>query len=162
MSLDQPSAIPVDTHIWQIATRDYKFKHRGKKVSSLTKDVYNGIGDLFRGLWGEYAGWAHSVLFTADLRVFREYEGVVDGVLETMVKEEEEREGNEDVSGEVENTKTTVNGEGVKKRKVDQVLTETIVREKRRSVKNVNGYLTAYEKTTIVRIHENGDGERIE
>ena len=158
MSLDQPSAIPVDTHIWQIATRDYKFKHKGKKVSSLTKDVYNGIGDLFRGLWGEYAGWAHSVLFTADLRVFREYEGVV----EMTVKVEEEKEGNEELSGEVEKTKTTINGEGVKKRKVDQVLTETLVREKRRSVKNLNGYSTAYEKTTIVRIHENKDGESIE
>ena len=158
MSLDQPSAIPVDTHIWQIATRDYKFKHKGKKVSSLTKDVYNGIGDLFRGLWGEYAGWAHSVLFTADLRVFREYEGVV----EMTVKVEEEKEGNEELSGEVEKTKTTINGEGVKKRKVNQVLTETLVREKRRSVKNLNGYSTAYEKTTIVRIHENKDGESIE
>jgi N-glycosylase/DNA lyase len=158
MSLDQPSAIPVDTHIWQIATRDYKFKHKGKKVSSLTKDVYNGIGDLFRGLWGEYAGWAHSVLFTADLRVFREYEGVV----EMTVKVEEGKEGNEELSGEVEKTKTTINGEGVKKRKVNQVLTETLVREKRRSVKNLNGYSTAYEKTTIVRIHENKDGESIE
>jgi hypothetical protein len=27
----------------------------------MTKDVYNGVGDFFRNLWGEYAGWAHSV-----------------------------------------------------------------------------------------------------
>jgi N-glycosylase/DNA lyase len=60
-SLDQPSALPVDTHVWQIATRDYKFKLKGKKVASMTKDVYNGVGDFFRGLWGEYAGWAQSV-----------------------------------------------------------------------------------------------------
>lgn len=54
--------------VWQIAQRDYKFgkgKHR-----SLTKATYDGVGDHFRSLWGKEAGWAHSVLFTADLRAF--------------------------------------------------------------------------------------------
>lgn len=63
-------AVPVDTHVWQIAQRDYKF---GKgKHSSLTKATYDAVGDHFRKLWGKEAGWAHSVLFTADLRVFSE------------------------------------------------------------------------------------------
>lgn len=63
-------AVPVDTHVWQIAQRDYKF---GKgKHSSLTKATYDAIGERFRGLWGKEAGWAHSVLFTADLRAFSE------------------------------------------------------------------------------------------
>ena len=54
--------------MWQIAQRDYKF---GKgKHSSLTKVTYDAIGDKFRSLWGKEAGWAHSVLFTADLRAF--------------------------------------------------------------------------------------------
>ena len=56
--------------MWQIAQRDYKFgkgKHR-----SLTKLTYDAIGDHFRTLWGKEAGWAHSVLFTADLRAFSE------------------------------------------------------------------------------------------
>jgi N-glycosylase/DNA lyase len=85
MSLDQPSAVPVDTHVYQIAMRDYKFRFKGKKVASMTKDVYNAVGDFFRTLWGDYAGWAHSVylmaiwltqvLFTADLRRFKDYEG---------------------------------------------------------------------------------------
>ncbi len=54
--------------VWQIAQRDYKF---GKgKHSSLTKATYDAVGDRFRSLWGKEAGWAHSVLFTADLRAF--------------------------------------------------------------------------------------------
>ena len=28
------------------------------------------MGDHFRSLWGKQAGWAHSVLFAADLRTF--------------------------------------------------------------------------------------------
>ena len=56
--------------VWQIAQRDYKF---GKgKHSSLTKATYDAVGDKFRSLWGKEAGWAHSVLFTADLRTFSE------------------------------------------------------------------------------------------
>lgn len=54
--------------VWQIAQRDYslgKGKHR-----SLTKATYDAVGDYFRQLWGKEAGWAHSVLFTADLRAF--------------------------------------------------------------------------------------------
>ena len=56
--------------VWQIAQRDYKF---GKgKHSTLTKATYDAVGDKFRSLWGKEAGWAHSVLFTADLRAFSE------------------------------------------------------------------------------------------
>jgi N-glycosylase/DNA lyase len=63
-------AVPVDTHVWQIAQRDYKF---GKgKHSSMTAATYTAIGNLFRKLWGKEAGWAHSVLFTADLKAFSE------------------------------------------------------------------------------------------
>jgi N-glycosylase/DNA lyase len=65
--------VPVDTHVWQIAARDYKFRLKGKKVVSMTKDVYNGVGQFFRSLWGDYAGWAHSVrllYLKADVRFF--------------------------------------------------------------------------------------------
>ncbi|KAK0516066.1 hypothetical protein JMJ35_002100 [Cladonia borealis] len=70
MGLGWGEAVPVDTHVWQIAQRDYKFG-RGKH-SSLTKATYDAVGDKFRSLWGKEAGWAHSVLFTADLRAFAE------------------------------------------------------------------------------------------
>ncbi|XP_077986554.1 N-glycosylase/DNA lyase-like [Glandiceps talaboti] len=68
MSLDKHSAIPVDTHVWQIARRDYLPKLTQTK--SLTDKVYREIGDFFCNLYGDYAGWAHSVLFSADLRKF--------------------------------------------------------------------------------------------
>lgn len=69
MSMDKAGAIPVDTHVWQIASRDYIPKLKQSK--SLTDNLYKEIGDHFRSLWGPYAGWAHSVLFTADLKKFK-------------------------------------------------------------------------------------------
>lgn len=70
MGLGWGESVPVDTHVWQIAQRDYKF---GKgKHKSLTKVTYDAVGDHFRALWGREAGWAHSVLFTADLKSFSE------------------------------------------------------------------------------------------
>lgn len=70
MGLGWGEAVPVDTHVWQIAQRDYKF---GKgKHASLTKATYDAVGNRFRSLWGKEAGWAHSVLFTADLKAFAE------------------------------------------------------------------------------------------
>lgn len=51
MSMDQPSSIPVDRHVFQFAERWYGI--RTKK--------YEEIAQRFRDLWGEWAGWAHSV-----------------------------------------------------------------------------------------------------
>ena len=70
MGLGWGESVPVDTHVWQFAQRDYKF---GKgKHKSLTKATYDAVGDHFRQLWGIEAGWAHSVLFAADLKTFAE------------------------------------------------------------------------------------------
>ena len=68
MGLGWGEAVPVDTHVWQIAVRDYKFKKQASKTFS--KGMHDAVGDHFRNLWGEYAGWAQSVLFTANLRAF--------------------------------------------------------------------------------------------
>ena len=65
MSLDKTDAIPVDTHMFQIAAKSYLPHLKGCK--SVTDKVYWEIGDHFRSLYGDYAGWAHSVLFSADL-----------------------------------------------------------------------------------------------
>ncbi|KAH8159607.1 hypothetical protein CIB48_g8647 [Xylaria polymorpha] len=70
MGLGWSEAVPVDTHVWQIAQRDYRF---GKsKTKTFSKAMYHSIGDHFRQIWGPQAGWAQSVLFTANLKSFAE------------------------------------------------------------------------------------------
>ena len=69
MGLGWGEAVPVDTHVWQIAQRDYKFGTKSK-TKTFTKAMYDAVGDHFRGIWGPQAGWAQSVLFTANLREF--------------------------------------------------------------------------------------------
>eukprot|EP01031_Cornospumella_fuschlensis_P046504 gene46504-56944_t len=71
-SLDQPNIVPVDTHVWRIATRDYAPQLANSRSSSLTPAVYDSVGDVFRRLFQRNAGWAHSVLFAAELPAFRE------------------------------------------------------------------------------------------
>ncbi|KAI9484198.1 MAG: DNA glycosylase [Benjaminiella poitrasii] len=67
MSLDHSESIPVDTHVWQIALKDYGFNKRAKTLNS---KLYDEVGEHFRLLFGKFSGWAHSVLFTADLKSF--------------------------------------------------------------------------------------------
>ncbi len=64
MSLDKPGSIPVDRHVFAFAEKKYRIRSKN----------YEEIAEKLRALWGDYAGWAHSILFTADLRAFREYE----------------------------------------------------------------------------------------
>lgn len=75
MSLDQMSSVPIDTHIWRIARERYKFtpssSSKTKVIANLNDKLYREIGDKFRELFGERAGWAHSVLFTAELKTFK-------------------------------------------------------------------------------------------
>lgn len=85
--------------MWQIAQRDYKFgkgKHR-----SLTKATYDAIGDHFRSLWGKEAGWAHSVLFTADLRAFSERLSIKMDVKQELIKAEEDANSTVEMASEV-------------------------------------------------------------
>ena len=55
----------------------------------MTKATYAAIGDHFRTLWGKEAGWAHSVLFTADLRAFSERLSIKVDIEEKVVKKED-------------------------------------------------------------------------
>ncbi|RCK66377.1 N-glycosylase/DNA lyase [Candida viswanathii] len=77
MSLDKHDVVPIDTHVYQIAVRDYKFKGK-KDVKTLNKETYAAIREFFKEVFGEYAGWAQSVLFAADLSDLNNGTNIVD------------------------------------------------------------------------------------
>ncbi|BFI31877.1 N-glycosylase/DNA lyase [Marchantia polymorpha subsp. ruderalis] len=63
-SMDQHHAIPVDTHVWQIAVR-YLLPELADR--SLTLKAHQEVQDAFVKRFGTYAGWAHTVLFISEL-----------------------------------------------------------------------------------------------
>jgi N-glycosylase/DNA lyase len=69
-SLDQDDAIPVDVHVQHIASRDYDSSVLGE-AKSITPTIYKRVGNLFRDRFTNYPGWAHSLLFVAELPSFR-------------------------------------------------------------------------------------------
>ena len=58
-------AVPVDTHIRQIAVRLFRPDLASK---SLTPAVYSQLADLYRERFGPYAGWAQQYLFLGELK----------------------------------------------------------------------------------------------
>ncbi|KAG0081513.1 8-oxoguanine glycosylase ogg1 [Podila epicladia] len=83
MSLDKHNTIPVDTHVWQIAVRDYKFRFEGKAPKTISPAIYKAVGKHFADIFGDYAGWGHSVLFAADLKNIEGRVKVEDGDVKT-------------------------------------------------------------------------------
>lgn len=63
-SLDKHDAIPVDTHVWDLATRYYA-PHLAKKA--LTPKLHAVVQQAFVDRFGPYAGWAHNCLFVSEL-----------------------------------------------------------------------------------------------
>jgi N-glycosylase/DNA lyase len=43
--------VPVDTHVWQIAQRDYNFG-KGAKTKTMNKAMYDAVGLHFRKIVG--------------------------------------------------------------------------------------------------------------
>ena len=43
MSLDKAEAVPIDTHVWQIAKRDYNYASRHTQ-KSITEKIHRDIG----------------------------------------------------------------------------------------------------------------------
>ena len=60
----QKEVVPVDTHVHQIAVKHYGLKgiFNGRKVN-VTPTIYEAVNTKLFGVWGDYAGWAHSVCF---------------------------------------------------------------------------------------------------
>jgi N-glycosylase/DNA lyase len=73
MSLDKKEVIPVDTHVHQIAIKHYGLRSASGTKAAMTPKLYADVNSKLADVWGDYAGWAHSVLFTADLKSFSTY-----------------------------------------------------------------------------------------
>ena len=63
-SLDKHQAVPVDTHVRQLA---YRLFLPDMKTRSITESGYRRIVDAFVDRYGDYAGWAQQFLFYEDL-----------------------------------------------------------------------------------------------
>jgi N-glycosylase/DNA lyase len=63
-AMDKDQAVPVDTHVRQVATRYYLPEFKQK---TLTPAVYASIVRCFQEKFGHYAGWAQEYLFYDDL-----------------------------------------------------------------------------------------------
>ncbi len=63
-SLDKDEAVPVDTHVRQLAQRLWAPEVAGK---SLTDALYRRVVDAFAARYGPLAGWAQQFLFYEDL-----------------------------------------------------------------------------------------------
>lgn len=80
----------MDTHVYQIAVKHYGLRTPLK--ANMTPVLYAQVAQKLAGVWGDYAGWAHSVcmhsthekqmidrlnlhkvMFTADLRSFADF-----------------------------------------------------------------------------------------
>ncbi|GAA5863787.1 hypothetical protein JCM1840_005766 [Sporobolomyces johnsonii] len=58
--------VPVDTHVFQIAIRDYAFP--STRIASLTPALHDRVAAHLSSRWGAHAGWCQQVLFFADLK----------------------------------------------------------------------------------------------
>ena len=52
--------VPVDTHVHQIAVKHYGLSG-SKAKATMSPALYEQVNTKLVGVWGEYAGWAHSV-----------------------------------------------------------------------------------------------------
>ena len=69
-ALDKDTAVPVDTHVRQIATRLFLPDLCGK---SLTPRIYDALAESYRERFGDFAGWAQQYLFFGELHRSREF-----------------------------------------------------------------------------------------
>ncbi|KAK3694078.1 DNA glycosylase [Podospora appendiculata] len=131
MGLGWGEAVPVDTHVWQIAQRDYQFG-KGGKTKTLTKAMYDAVGDHFRNIHGPKAGWAQSVLFTANLKSFSEQASIKKA--EVLVKVEEGQDSvSVDTATKTRKRKTAATEKTVKVEVEDDQCTEVKSRGTRTS-----------------------------
>ncbi|CAI5979588.1 unnamed protein product [Closterium sp. NIES-64] len=64
LSLDQHAAVPVDTHVWQLAQRHYASSIKGK---TLTARVRVQLTQALEQVFGPMCGWAVNAMFASEL-----------------------------------------------------------------------------------------------
>ena len=62
MSMGKNNAVPIDTHMLQVAKRDYNFVQKAKSFTPLQ---YRLVQKIYQDIWGEYAGVVQLVIFLA-------------------------------------------------------------------------------------------------
>ena len=67
MCLDQPSLIPIDTHLTAIAARHPAFPSRLRN-KPMSKQIYDEVQGFLVDKWGPMGGWCQAVMFAADLK----------------------------------------------------------------------------------------------
>lgn len=73
MSLGYLEAVPIDTHIFQIARTNY-LPHL-KEQKTVTPKIHTEINAYLRELWGPLAGWAQAIIFSTKINVKSESNG---------------------------------------------------------------------------------------
>lgn len=63
MSLKHYKSVPIDTHMFQVAQRDYGFKLNAK---TFTPKEYRRAKELFQNEWGQYSGVVQLVILFKD------------------------------------------------------------------------------------------------
>lgn len=126
----------MDTHVYQIAVKHYGYHTKGKASSALTPKMHAEIARKLQDIWGVYAGWAHCVLFTADLRAFKAY-GLE--ATETVAKEE------------------VVESQTVVKTETEETIV-TVVEVKRKKKRKSDVMEENFEVSTVVETVENATG----
>lgn len=66
--VEKPEVVPVDTHVHQIAIKYYGLSASTKKTA-MSPALYAIVNAKLAGIWGSYAGWAHTV------RIYSEKQG---------------------------------------------------------------------------------------
>lgn len=91
MSMDHLSSVPIDCHIYQIVCRNYMPNLRQER-KSLTDSVHDLIGEHFKSLHGDLAGWSTSVLFIGELKHLKPTEGPKASEKEEVEEEKEDQD----------------------------------------------------------------------
>jgi hypothetical protein len=151
--LKKLDVVPVDTHVYQIAKRDYPDGIPENTLSSLTPKLMKIIGDFFRQRFGRFAGWAHSILFAADLSNLQfRLPAELQKPKETKEQKMSRLQKEKDVKDNAAKARTQKEG----KRK--EISKEKAVKEQRKNIKRKPGETT--ETTEPITREENSSGAR--